>query len=177
MMSNERDLIPIGNVATSLKAREGQLLPARERKPQHFVSPRAKDFWQKLCTWYGASKMEDFGDWPPIEICKAVDAIRHRDEMSAVLVGVKGKHPAWPPSTPQLEAIIRSHIAPSIDWSKLQGDLTEHVCKMYWHKMSQGQRIGIPRWQWYNNGTFVPPSDGAEGFFVPYTEIGVVLQT
>lgn len=164
------NLVPIGDVAAALP-REGQLLPAVDRKPQHFVSPRAKGLWTKLCTWYGASKMEDFGDWAPAEICKAVDGLRHRDDLSAVLVDIKSKHPSWPPTTPQLESIIRSHIAPAVDWAKLQGDLTEHIMRTRYARMSTPQRIGIPRWQWYNDGAFVPPADGVDGFFVPYSEL------
>lgn len=174
MKSSGTGLVPLGDTALAISPREGQLITPREPKPGHFVSARAKGFWLKLCSWYGASKMEDFGDWAPTEICKAVDALLHRDDLSAVLVDIKSKHPNWPPNTPQLEAIIRSHIAPAIDWAKLQCDLTEHICKTHWHKMSQPQRIGIPRWQWYNNGAFVPPGDGAGGFFVPYTDIGIV---
>lgn len=167
MKSN--DLVRVGDVARALAPRDGVLLPAAERKPDHFVSGRAKGFWTKLCTWYGASKMEDFGDWAPSEVCKAIDALRHRDDMAAVLLDIKAKHPNWPPTTPQLEAIIRSHIAPAVNWPKLQADLSEYVMRMHWGSMSGPQRIGIPRWQWYQDGVFVPPGDGAEGFFVPFT--------
>ena len=171
MKSNGSGLVPLSAITPAIVAREGELLQPAERKPQHFVSARAKGFWAKLCTWYGASKMEDFGDWAPVEVCKAIDALRHRDDLSAVLADIKSKHPNWPPNTPQLEAIIRSHIAPSIDWPKLIAELSEHVMRTRYERMSQPQRIGIPRWQWYQDGVFVPPSDGAEGFFVPFTEL------
>lgn|SRR5262245_1726754 len=171
MKSNDGVLVPLGDVARGLKPAEGQLLPAVADKPRHYVSPRAKGFWEKLCTWYGASKMAEFGEWAPSEVCAAIDALRHRDDLSAVLSDIKQQHPQWPPTTPQLEAIIRAHIAPAINWPKLQGDLSEHILVTRKDRMSLHQRCGIPRWQWSREGVFVPPSDGFEGFFVPFSEL------
>lgn len=170
-MKSSGGLVPVADVARSIVPRAGQLLQPEEAKPDHYVSARAKGFWLKLGTWYGASKMEDFGDWAPIEICKAIDALQHRDDLSAVLVDVKSKHPQWPPSTPQLEAIIRSHVPPAIDWKKLRDALDTHILRTRWDRMSPSQRRAIPCWQWYQDGCFVPPGDGAEGFFVPFTEL------
>lgn len=179
MKSDTQLPVTIGDIARALKPREGELLSPSERRPKYFISPRAKDFWHKLCTWYGTSKMDDFGEYPSVEVCKAIDAIRHRDDMSAVLVDVKSKHPAWPPTTPQLDAIIRSHIAPSIDWAKLQCDLGDYVVRKYWDRMSRSQRIQVPRWQWYNDGVAVPAGseagDEAPAFFVSFADAGIVV--
>ena len=164
------EMVPIGDVTRALP-REGQLLPAIDHKPKHAVSPRAKGFWEKLCTWYGASKMEDFGDWPPVEICRAIDALLHRDDIAAVLLEIKDTHKVWPPTTPQLEAIVRKHTAPPVDWSKMRDRLAQHVIRTRYARMSTPQRIGIPRWTWSQGGVFIPPGDGAAGFFVPFTEL------
>lgn len=171
-MKSSIDMVAIGQVANALP-REGKLLPASlERKPKHFISPRAKAFWEKLCSWYGASKLEDFGEWPSIEICKAIDALRHRDDLAGVLSDIKQQHAVWPPSGPQLEAIIARHIAPVVNWPKLMGDLTEHILRTHYARMSLHQRIAIPRWNWYQDGVFVPASDGVDGFFVPFSVLG-----
>lgn len=165
------ELVASGETARALP-REGTLLRAPPpAKPAHHVSARAKGVWSKLATWYGANKLQDFGPWPPEELCKLIDAVRTRDELGGVLADVKQAHPIWPPTVPQFEAIFRKRQPPTINWAERQCALTDHVFRTRGAAMSTPQRIQIPRWQWYQDGCFVPPGDGAPGFFVPFTEI------
>ena len=164
------ELMPVGDIARSLP-RSGQWIPGPERKPEHPISQRSKDVWKKLGTWYGAGKLDDFGEWPPVELCKLIDAVRTRDELGAVLADVKQAHPMWPPTIPQFEAIFRRHAPPPVDWRKLREDLRAYVIRTRYDTMSTSQRIGIPRWTWNSAGVEIPAGDGAAGFFVPFSDL------
>jgi hypothetical protein len=166
------EMVAIGDVRAVIP-REGEFLAAAaEPKPKYYVSTRARDFWGKLAGWYGASKIEDFGDWPPSEVCKALDAVSTRADMGEVLEAVlKEYQRAFPPSMPELLVILRRYGPPPIDWPKLQADLGDYILRTRGAAMSLHQRIGVPRWQWYQNGVFVPPSDGVDGFFVAFSEM------
>jgi hypothetical protein len=150
--------------------KEGTLIRAGGvEKPKHRITDRAQKFWDRLIDWYGASKMSDFGDWPGPDLCKLVDAIRSRDDMGALLSNIRSKHPQWPPTFNEIEALVRSLVAPAVDWSKVFAALADHALKT--RKLTPRQQMGIPRWTYSPRGVRIPADGDSPEIFIPIEEV------
>lgn len=149
--------------------KEGTLIRAADGKPSHRISDRAQKFWDRLIDWYGASKMGDFGDWPGPDLCKLVDGIRTRDDMGTLLANIRAKHTQWPPTFAEIEALVRTLVAPAVDWAKMFERLHDHVIAT--RKLTDRQRMGIPRWTYSPSGVRIPADGDAPEVFVPMEEV------
>jgi hypothetical protein len=76
------------------------------------VSSRAQRFWERLISWYGSRLTEQYGAEPKGDWCELIDD--HENEViAAALAEIKIKHPQYPPSFPEADAIFARLKAPS----------------------------------------------------------------
>lgn len=148
-------------------ARAGELVP-RDDKPKHKISKRANGVWQRWLQFYGASKLEAFGDWPGPDLCEMIDGIRTLDNMRMVLATVRQQHPVWPPTAGELAQIIeRVQPTESVDRSKLWDEVIRYIARKHWHEMTFQQQRGMVC---TNSGVQVPADGDRPGFFVTFED-------
>lgn len=159
------------NALANPPALEGKLLRAIDGKPKHRISTRAQAVWDRWIDWYGAQKMADFGDWPGPDLCKLLDALRTRDDLGALLSNIRMKHPSWPPTFAEIEAIARSLIAPAVDWSKLNEKLAERALATT--TLTAAQKQGLPplRWMFSPTGLRIPADGDSPELFISIDEV------
>lgn len=149
-------------------AAAGQLMP-RDEKPQHKVSKRASGVWKRWIAFYGASKLESFGDWPGPDLCALIDSIKTLDGMRTVLAVVSHEHPSWPPTTGEFAAIVnRVQPVQSVDRGALWASACDYIARKYWQQMTFTQQRGMI---YTNDGVLVPRDGDSPGFFVSFEEL------
>lgn len=70
------------------------------------ISQRSKRVWQRMIEWYGTRVREHYGDAPPADWCKAVDAADDTTVQRGLSL-IKSRYLDHPPTLPQFEACMR----------------------------------------------------------------------
>lgn len=152
--------------------REGTLLRTQDGAPKHRISARAQWVWERLIDCYGATKMQDFGDWPGPELCKIIDDVRTRDDLRDLLANIRSAYPNWPPTLAQIEQLAKALATPPVNWSRINEALTDYAMRTKYAQMGPGQRIGIPRWNYSRKGLHIPTDgSGAPAIFISIHEV------
>lgn len=153
------------------------------------VSPRARRVWDRLTEWYGTRVAETYGPNPPRDWCRLVDRSNDFDVKRA-LNTIRTKHPSHPPTLPEFESALRRpapvHREPAD--ATIQERLVAYVVKHY--RLTTAQLVAhwtflYERAQWTDQlgrtrdelatcvGVWVPAGDGAQGFRVSASELGL----
>lgn len=74
------------------------------RKPE--ISTRAKRVWARMREWYGVRVVDQFGETPPLDWCKAIDRSDDNTVKRALSL-MRTRHLEHPPTLPQFELLIR----------------------------------------------------------------------
>lgn len=89
-------------------------------------SKRALAGWKRLADTYGLDTMErKYGTRVPRDWCEVLDGI-NRKRLDAVMVQVRAKHPAFPPSLGEFEAIVRD-LDPPVSHSTVEPTMAERL--------------------------------------------------
>lgn len=101
--------------------------PARR---QHKPSARAQRVWDRLGDWYGARFADQFGDLPTQDWCTVIDNVSN-DDLVAVLVLVRERHVTFPPTLPELVALVKEVRMPRAHTPSVAEQLAEYVARAY----------------------------------------------
>jgi hypothetical protein len=83
-----------------------------EKLSRSRVSPRSQRFWDRLVTWYGSRLTDQYGANPKGDWCELIDD-HDNETVAASLTEIKHRHPQYPPSFPEADAIFTKLKAPS----------------------------------------------------------------
>lgn len=75
-------------------------------KPKPEISARAKRVWQRMREWYGVRVVDSFGETPPEDWCRVIDAADNSMVQRGLQL-MRQRHLQHPPSLPQFEQLIR----------------------------------------------------------------------
>src|SRR5919107_3809180 len=168
-LSNSLPAVIERHVITPRGAQSVQVLP-RDDKPTHKISKRANYVWQRWLQFYGAIKLESFGDWPGPDLCELIDSLNTPAAFKQLLIDTRAKHPIWPPTAGEFAQLIEA-VQPTatVDYGKLWARTCDYIAAKHWHKLTFQQQRGLicaP------NGVAVPADGDSPGFFVTFEEAG-----
>jgi hypothetical protein len=101
--------------------------PARR---QHKPSARAQRVWDRLGDWYGARFADQFGDLPTQDWCTVIDHVSN-DDLVAVLILVRERHVTFPPTLPELVALVKEVRMPRTHAPSIAEQLAAFVARAY----------------------------------------------
>jgi len=114
-------------------------MTSRRDLPEYTISQRARGVWKRFAQWYGGDTVtRNFGQLPPQEWCEAIDSIRTRQQLEAVLAEVRARHVTFPPRLPEFEAIVAQFTpaASSGDGPSRQDRLVAYVLRQYGSRLT-----------------------------------------
>lgn len=118
-----------------------------DRSPR--VSARAQRFWDRLVDWYGVRFSDQFGEHPPEDWRRLVDAASN-DAVAEVLAEIRSKHVTHPPTFPEVDALFTragrppvASLGPTVqerlaDWVVRNRTLTRNQLRMPWSWIGSG---------------------------------------
>jgi hypothetical protein len=124
---------PTSNLPTDREQLREMLVNSEARAPvrrQHKPSPRAQRVWDRLGDWYGARFADQFGDQPTQDWCTVIDGVSN-DDLVAVLVLVRERHVTFPPTLPELVALVKEVRMPRMHAPSVAEQLTDYVARAY----------------------------------------------
>lgn len=73
------------------------------------ASARARQFWKRMSSWYGATRFaEAYGVEPSEDWCYVIDHAS-REALERALADIRANHPIYPPTFPEFDAaLVRS---------------------------------------------------------------------
>ena len=96
--------------------------------PKAEISPRAKRVWARMREWYGVRVVEQYGETPPIDWCKAVDSADDATVQRGLSL-IKSRYLEHPPTLPQFEQVMRPPESGGIRAPSEQSQLCAYVMK------------------------------------------------
>lgn len=127
-MRNPTDNLPVDR--ESLRDMLANADPPPPARRQHKPSHRAQRVWDRLGDWYGARFADQFGDVPSPDWCTVVDNVSN-DDLVATLVLVRERHVTFPPTLPELVALVKEVRLPRAHVPSTAEQLTAYVARAY----------------------------------------------
>jgi hypothetical protein len=129
-------------------------------------SPRARDFWKRLLSWYGSRLGDHYGLIPPPDWAAAVDDASSR-ALERALAEIRIECPVHPPTFPQFDALLRRHERSERAGPSVQEQLADFVVN---HRPLSRQQLRGP-WTFLFRetecvGVYVPPDAETPAFTV-----------
>jgi hypothetical protein len=124
---------PVSNLPTEREQLRDMLATSDARattRRQHKPSQRAQRVWDRLGDWYGARFADQFGDLPTQDWCTVIDNVSN-DDLVAVLVLVRERHVTFPPTLPELVALVKEVRLPRLHAPSIPEQLTDFVTRAY----------------------------------------------
>lgn len=111
-------------------------MSSRTKRP----SPRAQRFWDRLVSWYGTRLTDQYGKDPAGDWCDVVDD-HDNPTVALVLAEIKSKHPQYPPSYPEVDALfVRLRKPPGADAGPTVPErLCDYVLRHYAGRLTRTQ--------------------------------------
>jgi hypothetical protein len=104
---------------------------------QQKASPRAREFWKRMLSWYGARLADQYGMTPPADWCATVD--RAGRTLDAALVVIRKEHAVHPPTWPQFDSIVSRVSRAIAAGPSMQSRLVEHALRAYGSRLTPAQ--------------------------------------
>jgi hypothetical protein len=97
-------------------------------KPKPEISARAKRVWTRMREWYGVRVVDQYGETPPPDWCKAVDQADDRTVQRGLSL-IRSRYVEHPPTLPQFEKVMQPPEGSGVRGPNEAVQLCEYVMK------------------------------------------------